>query len=1813
MKQRNKLLPLRPLALSLICAGLAPAMAQVLPVVSPRPGAILGNVMVTQSGGVMTITQPLQRGIVNWQTFSIGPGGAVNIAQPSTSAVLLNRVVGDGMSIQASRIDGTLRTYLASNPNLPGGSVFLINPSGIVFGNGSSVNVGGLVASTLKITDDNFMPAGSENKAFGKNEQLVFVGPAGSVAQVKVEGGASITTTSPHGTVALLGGSVRNEGDINVARGSVGLVSASKVTLNLDFDGDGLTTFKIPADGQTTFKLAELQASDKTATAQLMNSGKVTADGGRVVLMAAAADVDPRQLVVSQTGLIQAKSLSSRNGEIVLDAGQSVSGRSNEMLLGGHIDASGTDAGVAGGSITARADYVRLSGLDADVSGSNGGQIQVTGTSAVSMSPDSSLRANAAGANGANGHGGTVDLSGDFTHVSGQIQARGAGSGAGGTITTTARQVEVSGLAQIDAAGGASGANGTWVVVSKGDLNVDNTTPAYDPSDYAQNTADTRVSAVAIGNTLGRSTDVVLRTGAVDGDVHDVVFQDNASIVKSEGRDARLTVDSLRDIQMRPGSSIQSTSGALHVDFDANSAGGPQGGAIELANASIATNGGNIRFYGQGDPTGGYAVGGTAPSDGGPYNARAGITLSGSTLSTCATGSTACGGSGAITLRGKGTSNSAGGDPNYYVSADGVVVQGSSLTTGAGNIAIDGQGAIGANGVLLASTDAQATILRTLTGDVNVVGSSRSWTAGDPVAVYASAVAPTSMSAPDVTVAVTAGVNLRGATIDAGGRVGIDGTGSDVQGLTASSVFVTSAAAANGGTGIGFGAGNGVSVNGGSISAGKGQQVSIAGTAGGKGFTVTTGKGVTPGQDPLAVSIVMQAGDVVRSEGGRIAIDGRGGDVMVARTLSRGDVPPGITTPVLDVSSSTGAGGSVSITGRNIGIDDVYDLPTIDAGGAGKAGTIDIRASNVIAVGSKASLRADATSAVGDGGTVNLIAGDTLRGYGSVSARGGSAGGNGGAIETSAPHFDLSGVRIDASAPVGTAGSWVIDPSDVTIAHGNASSSLPTNPFVPVIDSTIQDGDINAALDKGTSVTITTGTAGTSPGNINFDSGVVVERTSGATPITFRLDANNGIGQNPPPCPSFPCSPFVPTVIRSTTGPLDVVFNAKGVGGGFSNGIVYSGQILTDGGNVTMNADATNTGNRAILLSNTTIDTRITALGDAGPGGFVQITGKRGAPTFSTTGATVEFNGVNIQSSTGNVAISGIGVQGAGVRIADGTAPSQILTTSGDIEIVGVGSAPTTSFGTTTVQSVDLNDALVRSVDGNIAIRGLATAGPAGDTSGGVLLANNALVTTLGVGNIDIAGESQSGGAGVTIAPTARVDGNHDVVLRASNGGAVDALVIGGTVRAGNVLDLRPGGVDATGNAVDRTANPITLGSTAATGFAVSADEFTRLDAPTIVAGSNAHAADINVVGPLTLSSALTLENGGGGNINLGGAVTVPKLGLLSRGNITQASNAPITATTLMARSTGGSVLLDQAPNNVSAATVGGGAAGAFRYVDVDTVQLGSVSVVGFDATGNAPQVESATSMAADTVFVRTLSGDLLLGTNVSSTSGTDLVAGSRFQNLGAYTITGAPWRVWADTWVGETRGGLLGSGLYPNLYHCAYSGLCSVSIPAGANHFIYAQQPTATVVISNVSRPFGYPNQLFSYGIGGLILGDTGVGFFGILGSPAVPSSPLGVYPINGVFISAEGYAVNVVPGNLLVSGLPNLPRPDVLRDLPSTWLYDRNIGPPPICFATGPLEGDRAAQGGDVLAREWSRVRSRPNLSSCVDTEKRNGCSDF
>ncbi|MBS0344435.1 MAG: filamentous hemagglutinin N-terminal domain-containing protein, partial [Proteobacteria bacterium] len=204
-------LRLTPLMLSLVCLGVTPVLAQVLPTGFSQ---VAGEVSQSQSGAVMTINQGTQRAIAQWQTFSITDGGKVNVVQPSTTSILLNRVVGNEMS----RIEGKLA--LTSN-----GHVFLTNPNGVLFSSGSSVSVGGLVATTMKLStsDSDFMNPATRQFTF---ERAAPPQPILDSNSYKVVNQGTITTTSPGATVALMGSSVSNEGIINVARGSVGLVSA---------------------------------------------------------------------------------------------------------------------------------------------------------------------------------------------------------------------------------------------------------------------------------------------------------------------------------------------------------------------------------------------------------------------------------------------------------------------------------------------------------------------------------------------------------------------------------------------------------------------------------------------------------------------------------------------------------------------------------------------------------------------------------------------------------------------------------------------------------------------------------------------------------------------------------------------------------------------------------------------------------------------------------------------------------------------------------------------------------------------------------------------------------------------------------------------------------------------------------------------------------------------------------------------------------------------------------------------------------------------------------------------------------------------------------------------------------------------------------------------------------------------------------------------------------------------------------------------------------------------------------------------------
>ena len=111
----------------------------------PAGGQVVGGAAaIAQQGNVMNIAQQTQQAIINWQAFNIAAGERVNFLQPNANAAILNRILGNN----PSQIFGAISAN---------GRVFLVNPAGVLFAPGAQVSVGSLVASSLNISNADFM------------------------------------------------------------------------------------------------------------------------------------------------------------------------------------------------------------------------------------------------------------------------------------------------------------------------------------------------------------------------------------------------------------------------------------------------------------------------------------------------------------------------------------------------------------------------------------------------------------------------------------------------------------------------------------------------------------------------------------------------------------------------------------------------------------------------------------------------------------------------------------------------------------------------------------------------------------------------------------------------------------------------------------------------------------------------------------------------------------------------------------------------------------------------------------------------------------------------------------------------------------------------------------------------------------------------------------------------------------------------------------------------------------------------------------------------------------------------------------------------------------------------------------------------------------------------------------------------------------------------------------------------------------------------------------------------------------------------
>ncbi len=559
----------------------------------PQDGQIVaGNGNIQQPNAQnMVINQSSNQMITNWQGFDIGQSESVQFNQPNSNSVALNRVIGQDPTAILGKLNAN-------------GQIFITNPSGVFFGPNSIINVASLMATSLQISNQDFL---NRNYRFTQD-------PSKPLAAVINEGQINAS-----GYIGLLGPRAENRGMLMANLGSIALGSGKAATM--DFSGDGLINFAItePVDGSFVDK------DGKTVDNGVFNSGTIQADGGKVLLTAHTAQKMVRS-VVNNTGVIRAQSVSKRNGAIYLEAGPNGTA-TNE----GTLDASGTGSGEIGGSVRILGHKVgQLGTAIVDVSGDQGGgEVLIGGdyqgkgsvqNAAVTFGgSNTTVKANAIN----NGNGGRVIYwADDTTRFYGAIEAKGGtNSGDGGFVEVSGKQfLDFNGEVVTTAANGKTGT----LLLDPDDIVIeDKLSSDFDP----EISGDHEVLFTDGSGTFTISEKALEDLNAVNN----IILEANTSITIND------LSDNVLDLQTTSNNSVifQTFSGPITFN-DTNDMIRTQGGFINLIAGltltvgKIESNGGDI------DLVAGSSISthGTINSSGGSVslNAHSGINVKGNIM-----------------------------------------------------------------------------------------------------------------------------------------------------------------------------------------------------------------------------------------------------------------------------------------------------------------------------------------------------------------------------------------------------------------------------------------------------------------------------------------------------------------------------------------------------------------------------------------------------------------------------------------------------------------------------------------------------------------------------------------------------------------------------------------------------------------------------------------------------------------------------------------------------------------------------------------------------------------------------------------------------------------------------------------------------------------------------------------------------------------------------------------------------------------------------------------------------------------------------
>ena len=1549
----------------LVSMAWAGPAGSVSPVALPAGGQLAqGVATVQQSGAVMNINQSSSKAVMNWNSFDIGQNATVNIFQPGTSAVMLNRVT----SANPSQILGQL------NAN---GQVVLVNPNGVLFGKDGSVNASSFTASTLGITDANFMAG---NHLFERN---------GSTASVVNQG--SIKTTG--GYVALLGASVTNEGQIQTQGGTAYLAAAE--------------TIKIPVSGSGRIKL-ELSPSRINSAVANAKGGTIVTEGGQVYMQAAALSSAVASILQSGSidttgeqggavhlladggtikadGSITANSLSKDDQDQQRKGADIVIGRDEETgVLAKAADVSGAKLESMGGFVETSGHQLNVDG--AKVKASNWlldpDNIDITGDASAATAGYSKLKASDIAM--ALNAGTSVTVATTVANQSNQPAYKDtAGTGPGTAVTGDGNILVNAAIVKTTTTAATltlSADNGITVNQRIGRASGDTSSNTLTVSMTALGNAATvtNSSGITLNNVIDAGSGNVTLTGTnknTNGNSRGVAFANNSGIIANT---ITVTGTAIGAAEWNQGVFFSGTSSIKATGTGSSVISGISSSSAGAINSAVVFNDGSTVTLDGG--TGGLTVQGTH-TVGGYGGIRFGANGGSSTNPSLTT-------RGNVTL-GTQDTNNASLNASFMVRNGLITADTGSLTikgqgTGTGITFYDSYGVVKSNGASIA---------------LNGVATS----SGHGVLVTGNQIG-TLNSGGDVTITGTSsgngnkGVNFTGGNVRVyGNNVTINGTANTTSGQTSYGFYSF----------IGPGAGNTITAAG---------NLSITGTVngGGSGTAVShnttswqsfvnaysaggaiTISGTNNASTANALSTITLAG-VQASATGAVTLNANtnnNGSTAISAT-SAGSTPgfgyqggsSSLVSTGGNVLIQTNQGGIYwsdqnTSTSRNISGNYVF----IDNSGGSITNNV-LTAGPGLASGSVNGVQfydtRSITASAATGNGIQINGGNSSAGAGVIFSSG---------VSLTSPNMLINGI---SSSNVGVyfgAGATLTSTNTTTVTGRStstagllfSSAALGLNAANATLTGTSSSANgiySNAALSMNVSGTATfngnSSSVTTQQGGISFQSAVSNTAASGAINITSTDTAGGanwayyqnaalssgtgGITINATGSGANSALDVYGNI--TTTGAVNLTGNA-GTGGG--NGIWTSGTLTISGTSVTMNGTGGTTGGVGAYLNANTTVTATT--------GDVSITGSKPS---STSTAAINFAGTINGVPTKNVNLTG-GLTGAGSIVTNGAAVnlnnSLSAVDNSSVVISGNGSlinqtgmqalsGTNTYSGTTTINTGKLQV-------GSGGATG--TLGSGGVSNNGALIFNRNATTDLSVANaISGTGSVEQAGAGKTI-------------LSTNNSYSGATSVSGGILQVGN------GGSTGTLG----TANSVALSNNATLAFNKNVD--TTID-KSISGNGNVTAT---ITGDLALTSNIALTGTNTINLTASGAITETAGTLAATNLYLTATNGAIGAVgnriqsnvTNLSFSAGSNAYLTEA----NAVTVSGRTTANNGNIDVvttnGTMSIGSVnSINGITAHGTGNITLSGTASTGHGLSINNTvtatNGDVSLTGRTSST-----------------------------------------------------------------------------------------------------------------------------------------------------------------------------------------------------------------------------------